>query len=61
MDAPHHTLLELIPTLTAQEQSAVEAFIRYLRERNSAEPISSQAAFEEFVREHPDLLRRLAQ
>jgi hypothetical protein len=60
MDVPNNRLLELIPTLTPQEQFAVEAFIRYLKETNAVESISPQAAFEEFVRDHSHLLRRLA-
>jgi len=40
----------------------VEEFITFLKERNGKLPeTSSQAAIEEFVGAHPELLRRLAQ
>jgi hypothetical protein len=54
-------LLELIPTLTPQEQTAVEAFITYLKEKQPAGLISSRDAFDEFVRDHSELLHLLAQ
>ena len=54
-------LLELIPTLTAEQQNAVEAFILYLKEKQPIAPISSRAAFDEFVRDHSELLQLLAQ
>ncbi len=54
-------LLELIPTLTPEEQTAVEAFIFYLKEKQPIAPMSSRAAFDEFVRDHSELLHLLAQ
>jgi hypothetical protein len=56
------TLIDLIASLSDEQQSAVEAFIRYLRDKGS--PTSKaevRIALDEFVREHSDLLRRLAQ
>lgn len=55
------TLLELIPTLTAQQQDAVGAFIRYLNEKEALTPITADEAFQEFVSRHSELLRLLAQ
>ncbi len=55
-------LTELVASLSPEQQSAVEAFIRYLQERGPGLPRSDlRAAVDEFVREHSDLLRRLAQ
>jgi hypothetical protein len=57
---------EAVESLSPQEQQAVLAFIEYLRNRNpvgdSAEQTSPfAAAAEEFIQQHPELLRRLAQ
>ena len=55
-------LNELVSELSPAEQSAVRDFIAFLKERNGKSPeISFQAAMEEFIAAHPDLLRRLAQ
>ncbi len=55
-------LTKLVASLSPEQQSAVEAFIRYLQERDSpGSKAEVQAAVDEFVREHSDLLRRLAQ
>lgn len=55
-------LTELLASLSPEQQYAVEAFIRYLQEK---EPSGSRAdvrtAIDDFIREHSDLLRRLAQ
>jgi signal transduction histidine kinase len=52
-------LLDLIAKLSREEQNAVEEFIRYLREKPQAEG-NFRAALDSFVREHSELLRRLA-
>ncbi|HWC15547.1 MAG TPA: hypothetical protein VG498_00955 [Terriglobales bacterium] len=55
-------LTELLASLSSEQQSAVEAFIRYLQEKSSAGSRADvRAAIDDFVREHSDLLRRLAQ
>lgn len=55
-------LTQLVADLSPAEQSAVRQFIRFLKERNGKTPeISFQAAVDEFIAAHPDLLRRLAQ
>ena len=52
-------LTEMIATLSSEQRAAVEEFIRYLREpRNHGTTFRS--ALDSFVREHEDLLRRLA-
>jgi hypothetical protein len=55
-------LVEIVRSLTPQEQEAVRHFIDYLREREAVRPQSPflQAA-EEFVAEHPEILQRPAQ
>lgn len=60
-DSPE-TIMQLLASLSAEQQSAVEAFIRYLRAKGtSGSRIDVQAALDEFVREHSELLQRLAQ
>jgi hypothetical protein len=53
---------QLISELSPAEQSAVKEFIAFLKERNGRLPQASfQAAIDEFIAAHPELLRRLAQ
>jgi hypothetical protein len=55
-------LSQLVSELSPAEQSAVIEFITFLKERNGKSPETSfQAAMEEFIADHPELLRRLAQ
>ncbi len=55
-------LAELVSQLSPEEQSAVEAFIAFLRERKGKSPETPfLAALDEFIAAHPELLRRLAQ
>jgi len=56
---PSQELSILIDALSPEERAAVEEFIRLLKKH--AKPITFQSALESFVREHPELLRRLAQ
>jgi hypothetical protein len=53
-------LLNLIPTLSREQQEAVEEFVRILK-KDEAPGMSFRAAVDEFVSKHPELLRRLAQ
>jgi hypothetical protein len=56
-------LADVVGSLTPQEQDAVRQFIDYLKGHDAAvrpQPPFLQAA-DEFIAEHPDLLRRLAQ
>ncbi len=55
-------LTDLVAQLTSEEQSAVREFIEFIRRRKDkvhSSPFLS--AIEEFIAEHPELLRRLAQ
>ncbi len=55
-------LAELVSQLSPEEQSAVEAFITFLRERKGKSPETPfLAALDEFIATHPELLRRLSQ
>ena len=53
---------QLVSQLSPEEQSAVREFIAFLKRRNGQAPQTPfQAALDEFVAAHPELLRRLAQ
>ncbi len=53
-------LSTLIANLSPEERAAVEEFIRFLQKKQQPS-ITFQAALDSFAREHPELLRRLAQ
>ena len=56
------SLIDVVQSLTPQEQDAVLRFIDYLREREvslgSGSPFLQAA--DEFIAKHPELLQRLA-
>ncbi len=52
-------LLELIATLTPAQQEAVAEFVGILKKEQKPD-VSFRGALDEFVANHPDLLRRLA-
>jgi hypothetical protein len=55
-------LSQLVSDLSPADQSAVKEFIPFLKQRNGKLPGTSfQAAIDEFITNHPELLRRLAQ
>ena len=53
-------LVDAIQQLTPEDQESVREFIEFLRQRESKPSSSFLAAADEFIREHPELLRRLA-
>jgi hypothetical protein len=53
-------LLNLISTLSREQQEAVVEFVRILK-KDEAPGMSFRVAVDEFVSKHPELLRRLAQ
>jgi len=60
--AQQDQLVKMIASLFGEQRSAVEAFIRYLQEQRSRDPkMDIRTALDEFVREHSELLQRLAQ
>ncbi len=53
-------LTEAIQSLTTEQQQSVFQFIDFLKSK-SYESLSFAAAADEFMTEHPEILRRLAQ
>jgi hypothetical protein len=53
-------LSTLIANLSPEERAAVEEFIHFLQKKPQSS-MTFQDALDSFVREHPELLRRLAQ
>jgi hypothetical protein len=54
-------LAEVISTLTPEEQESVRLFAESLKQKRSAATVPFLAATDEFVEQHAELLRRLAQ
>jgi len=54
-------LIDRVKSLSAEEQTSVLQFIDYLERRNNSPASSFLQAAEEFMAEHPELLRRLSQ
>ncbi|HET7213534.1 MAG TPA: hypothetical protein VFL79_08100 [Terriglobia bacterium] len=56
------SLAQIVSELSPEEQSAVREFIAFLKERQGRQPaITFQVALDEFINDHRELLRRLAQ
>jgi hypothetical protein len=60
---PAESLVDVIRSLTPEEQDAVRLFIDYLKglEVSAHSPSPFLQAADEFIAQHPDLLQRLAQ
>jgi len=54
-------LADLINTLTPEQQESVKQFVDFLKRREPAQGSSFLAAVDEFIDQHPELLRRLGQ
>jgi len=54
-------LADVISSLTPQEQEAVKQFVEFLKRKGSSPSSPFLAAVDEFIDQHPELLRRLAQ
>lgn len=54
-------LSELISSLTPEEQNSVRQFVEFLKHKEAVGKSPFLAAVDEFVGQHPELLRRLAQ
>ena len=54
-------LADLISSLTPEEQESVKQFVEFLKRKGSAPASAFLAAVDEFIDQHSELLRRLAQ
>jgi hypothetical protein len=54
-------LAAVINSLTPEQQESVKQFVEFLRRKGSTPSSPFLAAVEEFIDQHPELLRRLAQ
>jgi len=54
-------LVHEISSLTPDEQDAVKKFVEFLKKNSASRSSSFLTAVDEFVDQHPELLRRLAQ
>jgi hypothetical protein len=54
-------LAEMINGLTPEEQESVKQFVEFLKAKNPAPSSAFLTAVDEFIEQHPELLRRLAQ
>jgi hypothetical protein len=54
-------LADLIGSLTPEERECVKQFVDFLKTKGSSPPSPFLAAADEFIEQHPELLRRLAQ
>jgi hypothetical protein len=58
---PPQALAEVVSALTPEEEAAVREFIDFLKRRTGSPESPFLVAVNEFMDEHPELLRRLAQ
>ena len=54
-------LAEAINSLLPDEQECVRQFVEFLKRKGQSRPSPFLAAVDEFIDQHPELLRRLAQ
>ncbi len=54
-------LAEAIRSLTPEEQESVRLFVEFLKRKDSVPHSPFLVAVNEFVEQHPELLRRLAE
>jgi hypothetical protein len=54
-------LTAIVDSLTSEEQAAVREFIHFLKSRSTQQESRFRSAVDEFMDQHPELLRRLAQ
>lgn len=54
-------LADVIRSLTPQEQGSVRQFVEFLKQKGTGPSSPFLAAVDEFIDQHPELLRRLAE
>jgi hypothetical protein len=54
-------LTAIVDSLTSEEQAAVLEFIDFLKSGSSQQDSRFRSAVDEFIDQHPELMRRLAQ
>jgi hypothetical protein len=54
-------LADAINSLMPDERESVRQFVEFLKRRGQSQPSPFLAAVDEFIDQHPELLRRLAQ
>jgi hypothetical protein len=54
-------LADAIGSLTPEEQESVKQFVEFLKRKGSSPSSPFLAAVDQFIDQHPELLRRLAQ
>jgi hypothetical protein len=54
-------LVDAINSLTMEERESVRQFVEFLTRKGQSTPSPFLAAVDEFIDQHPELLRRLAQ
>lgn len=54
-------LADVIGSLTPEEQEAVRQFVEFLKGKGLSRSTTFLTAADEFIEQHPELLRRLAQ
>ncbi|HYL38838.1 MAG TPA: hypothetical protein VEV17_23170 [Bryobacteraceae bacterium] len=54
-------LADVIRSLTPEEQESVRQFVEFLKQKGAVPSSPFLAAVDEFIDQHPELLRRLAQ
>jgi hypothetical protein len=58
---PSEYLIDVVNSLSPEEEISVLQFIDYLKRQNASGPSSFLHAAERFMAEHPELLHRLSQ
>ena len=58
---PGTRLIDAVSSLSPEEEKSVLQFIDYLKRQNTSGPSPFLQAAEQFMAEHPELLRRLSQ
>ena len=61
MSMAAENLADLLSSLTPEEQDSVKQFVQFLKQKGPSPSSGFLAAMDEFIDQHPELLRRLAQ